>query len=440
MKKYGLLLTILLVLVLGFSVCAQDKKTIIIWDQFFPEAQSRFMDSVIAEFEEMNPEIQVERSVMDTESIRKVLKVSLTADAGPDIFYYDSGPGFLGVLAKSGLVYDLTDVYEQMGWNDKIFSWTKERCTYDGKTYGVGNEIEYTCVYYNNNILKDLGVDNLVVPYEAEPNLKTLKAYDDYLEICEKSKVANILPIAFANRDPGRGGHLQSYFYELVAGKDMIENVLFGDGRWDSPEFVEAWNVFKNLQDKGYFPPDVNAIDYDEGNMLFYSGKAATHITGTWLIADIMEIMDDPSVIDFLLLPPLTEGLPLRAAAGIGSAFAVSANTDYPQEAFAFIDYLFSPSVAERWVTEGYIIPPATFDITKIVEKIPPMMQEAIIGASLPQGHGYNLDVVLPENVNYVTKNGLQALIAGQKTAEELAKDIQAAWDEAKAKGDIFKR
>jgi hypothetical protein len=27
MKKYGLLLTILLVLVLGFSVCAQDKKT-----------------------------------------------------------------------------------------------------------------------------------------------------------------------------------------------------------------------------------------------------------------------------------------------------------------------------------------------------------------------------------------------------------------------------
>jgi ABC-type glycerol-3-phosphate transport system substrate-binding protein len=68
------------------------------------------------------------------------------------------------------------------------------------------------------------------------------------------------------------------------------------------------------------------------------------------------------------------------------------------------------------------------------------MMQEAIIGASLPQGHGYNLDVVLPENVNYVTKNGLQALIAGQKTAEELAKDIQAAWDEAKAKGDIFKR
>ena len=94
MKKYGLLLTILLVLVLGFSVCAQDKKTIIIWDQFFPEAQSRFMDSVIAEFEEMNPEIQVERSVMDTESIRKVLKVSLTADAGPDIFYYDSGPDF----------------------------------------------------------------------------------------------------------------------------------------------------------------------------------------------------------------------------------------------------------------------------------------------------------------------------------------------------------
>ena len=285
-----------------------------------------------------------------------------------------------------------------------------------------------------------MGVDNLVVPYEAEPNLKTLKAYDDYLEICEKSKVANILPIAFANRDPGRGGHLQSYFYELVAGKDMIENVLFGDGRWDSPEFVEAWNVFKNLQDKGYFPPDVNAIDYDEGNMLFYSGKAATHITGTWLIADIMEIMDDQSIIDFLLLPPLTEGLPLRAAAGIGSAFAVSANTDYPQEAFAFIDYLFSPSVAERWVTEGYIIPSATFDITKIVEKIPPMMQEAIIGASLPQGHGYNLDVVLPENVNYVTKNGLQALIAGQKTAEELAKDIQAAWDEAKAKGDIFKR
>jgi raffinose/stachyose/melibiose transport system substrate-binding protein len=429
-----------IILVIGSLGLTQERKTVILWDQFFPAAQSRFMDKVIEEFEQQNPEINIERSVMDTESIRKVLKVALSADAGPDIFYYDSGPGFLGVLVQAGLVRDLSQDYEQRGWNQKFFQWTKERCSYGGKVYGVGNEIEYTCVFYNRAILKDLGLENLVIPYPQEEKILTLGKYGDYLSMCEKAKQAGYIPIAFANRDPGRGGHLQSYFYELVAGKEKVEEVMFGDGRWDSPEFILAWQKFKELQDKGYFPPDVNAIDYDEGNMLFYIGKSLTHITGTWLIADIMETMEDPSVADFFLLPPITEGLPLRAAAGIGSAFAVSQSTPYPDVAADFIDHLFSPSNAERWITEAYIIPPVEVELDKIMEKVPIMMQRAIVGAALPQGHGYNLDVVMPENVNYVTKSGIQALLAGEKTPEVLAQEIEAAWEEAKQAGLIFKR
>ncbi|MEM1996406.1 MAG: extracellular solute-binding protein [Thermoplasmatales archaeon] len=442
MRKMEICLFVLvgIVLLLGSLGMAQEKKTLILWDQFFPAAQSRFIDAVVAEFEQQHPEVNVERSVMDTESIRKVLKVALSADAGPDIFYYDSGPGFLGVLVRAGLVRDLSEDYEQRGWNQRFFQWTKERCSYDGRVYGVGNEIEYTCVFYNKAILRELGLENLVIPYPGEERVLTLKKYDDYLLICEKAKQAGYVPIAFANRDPGRGGHLQSYFYELVAGKEKVEEVMFGNGRWDSSEFVVAWQKFKELQDKGYFPPDVNAIDYDEGNMLFYIGKSPTHITGTWLIADIMEIMEDPSVADFFLLPPITEGLPMRAAAGIGSAFAISQGTRYPDIAADFIDYLFSPANAERWITEGYIIPPVEVDLERIIEKIPIMMQRAIVGAALPQGHGYNLDVVMPENVNYVTKSGIQALLAGEKTPEELAKEIQAAWEEAKQAGLIFKR
>jgi maltose-binding protein MalE len=72
--------------------------------------------------------------------MRTVLQTQLRSGEGPDVFNWGSGPGYAGALAEAGLLYDLTDAYEEYGW--PIYDFAKERVTFDGKTVGVPGEME----------------------------------------------------------------------------------------------------------------------------------------------------------------------------------------------------------------------------------------------------------------------------------------------------------
>ena len=103
-------------------------------------ALERVSEEIIARFEEQNPNIDVQREAMPTEDIRRVIKTRLQSEDPPDVFTYDTGPGFGGVLADAGLLYPLEDAYKENDWD--IYDWAKQRATYDGKVYGVPDQVE----------------------------------------------------------------------------------------------------------------------------------------------------------------------------------------------------------------------------------------------------------------------------------------------------------
>src|SRR3954465_13133320 len=64
------------------------------------EAQAK---ADIERFNDTHPRIEVKRDSMDNDQLRTVLKTRLNSNNGPDVFSYDTGPGFGGVLAKANL-------------------------------------------------------------------------------------------------------------------------------------------------------------------------------------------------------------------------------------------------------------------------------------------------------------------------------------------------
>jgi raffinose/stachyose/melibiose transport system substrate-binding protein len=418
----------------GPSVAATT--VINVWDQFFSEGPNKLMDEFVSEFEAAHPGVEIKRNVLDTDSIRATLPSALASGQGPDIFYYDAGPAFLGPLVEAGLVADLTKEYAARGWDKSLVAWPVERVTYNNKIWGVPNEIEYTNVYVNLEVLDQLGMKDKLIPAKDDPKLLTLKSLDDYKAILDAAKAKGLVPIAFGNRDPGRGGHLFSYFLTLTAGKDFVDSILFGNGRWDDAKVVDAWKLYKAYSDDGFYPPSPNAISYDEGNALFFNGQAATNVTGTWLVGDIMDQVADPSKFDFILLPPASPDLPLSAAAGIGSTFAVAEKSPNKALALDFLDFIMSKDAGKRWLTEASIVPPVKgIDIEGL--NLPLMMQRVVQGANLPLS--YNLDVVMPAEWNDAMKTGTQSLLDGSSTPDEVAAKMEAAWEKAKTEGRIWK-
>ena len=165
---------------------------------------------------------------------------------------------------------------------------------------------------------------------------------------------------------------------------------------------------------------------------LFFNGEAVLHSTGSWLISDIEENMPDAE-IEFVPFPAVEGGQGRFWDSGLGSNWVLSANSQHPEEAGKFLDFLVSPESAKVWAEQGNIPLPVTLDTSTL--EVSPLLASVIeVLNSAAAGEiqlGYNIDVLVPPEFNDAMLNGFQAMLAGDKTAEQQAADMQAAWEEA---------
>jgi len=401
---------------------AAGKVKILFWDQF--PSVSEQMDKIVSDFNAAHPNIEVKRESYNSEALQSVLKTALTSGTGPDLAYYNLGPGFAGVLAKAGLLMPLDDVYSKMGWDKRIYPWTRDRANFDGKSYGVANELEFIGVYYNKRIFQENGW--------GEP-----KTWDDLVGLCGKAKEKGLVPMAFTNSDGWPSFHMFSMVMNNEVGKERLAAMISGKEAWDNPDTVNAIKrFFVDLNKDGCLTPDVNSINYDDGLALLQSGKAAMHPSGTWNIEALTNPEKTKEPIGFFFLPPIN-GKPVVVPGGIGSGWVVASATKNPDAVMEFLNYLVSDEMGKRWVTEINAVPAYPVDTKGL--KIPELTAFALDIINKQAGSmGYNIDVITPDNFNQAMKDGFAAVLAGTKTPEQMAQDLQAAMEEAKAKGPVM--
>jgi maltose-binding protein MalE len=125
-------------------------------------------------FEEQHPNIDLQREALQPDEVRKEIQSRLRSKEPPDVFAYDTGPGFGGVLADAGLLRALENAYKKHGWD--IYEWAKQQATYDGTVYGVPDQVEEIVVYYNKDLVPE-------VPHTVEE----LRQISDELKRRERS-------------------------------------------------------------------------------------------------------------------------------------------------------------------------------------------------------------------------------------------------------------
>jgi raffinose/stachyose/melibiose transport system substrate-binding protein len=360
----------------------------------------------------------VEREAIPPDDVRQVIQTRLRSEEPPDYFSYDTGPGFGGVLAESGLLYSLEKAYEQNGWD--IYDWAKQRATYGGTTYGVPDQVEELVVYYNTDLVSE------------EP-----KTVDDLRAMADDLKGQGKIPFGFGDSEQWPAGHLFSIGASNMLGREGLDNILYGDGTWDTPEIEEAINLFfRDFVESGYYPDGVNAITYDDANTLFYAGKAAMNITGTWLVSEIVETVQDFEVGFFPF--PSIDGSGISPPAGVGTGTFIAKEAKNPEGGIALIDYYQQDDTA-RIIMETFNTIPAHPVDTKGLD-VPPLFKQVLddLSKSTEAGaFGYNIDVLTPANFNEVMFSGFQEVLAGTRSPEEQAVALQDAWATAKKQGKI---
>jgi raffinose/stachyose/melibiose transport system substrate-binding protein len=415
-----------LVLAIATQAAAQETVVVTQWDQFAQSgitAAGPAMDELIAACKPALNGAEVLRTIAPSIGIRDSYRLAVSAGKTPDLAYTWPAASVLAGYARVGALAPLDAYYAQYGW-EQVNDFYKGRNSFDGQIYGLPMEQDLMGVYYNKDLFAEHG---LAVP----------TTYAEFQALVEKLKEEGIVPVAFGNRDRWPATNTFSLILGLTAGRELEEQVFFGDEPWTNPAFVEAAQTFQDWAQADYFPRGFNGVGYDEANALFLSGRAGMTVTGTWVLQDM--IRNAEFDLGVFMLPAIAEGVPNGTMWGEGSQWQLSATASpaVQDAAAAYLNCLVSPESRQIWVQKGHTVPIGTTPEELAAWNADPVVQEFFTaGLATPDANFYDLHTTLPESVTQVLYPELQRLVGGEVTATEFLTTMQAAWETAGANGE----
>jgi len=281
-------------------------------------------------------------------------------------------------------------------------------------------------VYYN----KDMFVKN-------GWNVPT--TYKEFRALVVSAQTEGLVPIAFGNRGAWPGVNFMTVMLDFQKGaREHYEEVLFGDARWDVPEFVAGAKLFVELMDMGAFNKDINALSAYDASLSFVSGEAAMFVQGTWQIAGV--IADASFDAGMFLLPTNNPDQPRATAASYGPYFSVSAHATQEEKDIAaeLINYVLFEN-AERWYEETGVAPSQTLDLSGIDFYHPLAKERAELVKEYLDTAIFDLHTAPPRSIssNFMYA-GIQALLDGKMEPQNFFDQVQDLWEVEKEQGNIW--
>ena len=201
----------------------------------------------------------------------------------------------------------------------------------------MGLNYSLTGIFYNKELAAQIGM--------TEPP-QTVAEFEDLLA---KAKDAGLLPIMqWGSAKSGMG--LAFPLQQLMAVFGPVEPIndwIFqkSGATIDTPDNLIAAQHLEQWIKDGYFPPDINAIEYTDANARFGKGEGVFIFNGDWQNAGYDT--DMPGNVGFFLMPPAeADGSPAAMSAPL--TFGIAANAKNADCAAFFLNWVASNDAARQ--------------------------------------------------------------------------------------------
>jgi raffinose/stachyose/melibiose transport system substrate-binding protein len=379
---------------------------LVVWDIYVRGVEREVADQLTAEFEEEHG-VTVTREPRNLDDLKATLPLAMGQDDGPDVASVNQGRADMGAMIEAGLLMDLTDFGQQQGWFDTWGENLLARSSFSedgsefgsGNLYGVAPQAELVGWFYNREKFEQ---------YDLEPP----ETFDDLEALLARLKEEGETPITFGNLDAWPAIHTYGAIEHTFVDTAYLDDFIFGrgDATFDRPENADAAGIVQTWADQGYFSENFSGIGYDDSWAQFGAGEGALMLTGTWIAGEL-----DAEQFGFFLTPGRDGQLPPQTG-GMGVPLAVRADTEVPELATAYVDWMTGDRAAELWA-EAWL--PTRTPPAEAVESSPLMGEmvaawEEVIGA---EQLGHYLDWATPTFYDTISAQ-LQTLLAGDTSPD----------------------
>jgi raffinose/stachyose/melibiose transport system substrate-binding protein len=347
----------------------------------------------------------------------------LSGDNPPDLIRLPTMVSF----AKQGLLKNLDDYATAFGWDKwPVPQLNQNRVAADGtrgsgSLYAMGLNYSLTGVFYNKKLAQQIGMT------EAP---KTVAEFEDLLA---KAKAAGLQPImewGSAKSGMGLAFPLQNLMAAYGPVQPINDWIFQKPGATiDTPSNLEAAQHLETWIKNGYFPPDINAIEYTDAAARFGKGEGVFTFNGDWQNAGYDK--DLAGNVGFFLMPPAVAGAG-PAAMSAPLTYGIAANAKNADCAAFFLNWVATNDKARQIdVAIGGSNPGGPADATMPAVAAGSVTNDTLAAGPVMGAAGNSMDFIANSTSSIFAQGWtpeLQKMVAGKQDAAGLLKAVQAEY------------
>jgi multiple sugar transport system substrate-binding protein len=374
---------------------ASDANTLTVWHYYTLDNQLAMLEDFSATFSESHPDVIVDTVYVPADQLNAKIVAAAGSQSGPDVLIMGGESGT--TLAAANALAPLTEEWD--GFADASQFPDTATTIYDDEIFAVQGYVNLLGLYYNADLLKELGVEPPATVDELESTM-------------DKAVAAGHEGITLAGQ-PNLQGAFQAYPWLTSAGfsyDDPNEEAL-----------ADAFATGRNWVEKGYLSPESATWDQNVPFSTFLAGGVAFAENGNWQLSNAAET----ATFDYGVVP-----IPVSSDGG----------TYLGGEAQAIGNFSAKKDLAWDYLAETFLSKQGQLEALTAVGSIPTRIDAAadpaiaadpylseFAAAVAEQGARFPDAAMPPENVDSILDlNGKawSAALSGQQSPEAAASEF----------------
>jgi raffinose/stachyose/melibiose transport system substrate-binding protein len=399
----------------GCSKPPQPSNKLLLWHWMTDRDQS-FRNLAKQYQEETGIEVTIELFAPSDSYSQKIIAAA-QANVLPDIYGILDKKSIMADFIEAELVMDLSPYFAANNgeWEKAMFEKAlavgrfEAGNSYNIKPgiYSVPLDVTNMQMLYNKKLLAKAG-------YQNPP-----RTYDEFIKQSDALKRIGVQPFVSGWGELWLADCFASNYAFNIMGEKKVLATMRGEVPYTDPDWVKVFDVFRDLRDKGVLIDGIVTKGNKHAEQDFALERVAFTFNGSWAV-NVYKDMNPRLEYGVMPPPPISDKYPLKIWGGAGSSFVVNLQSPNKDKAAAFLKWLTAKDQQAVLSLETNNLPANK----EALAAIPPVLEEFAKGmesSTHPSIWGVTEDPLVTQAFD----KGIQAIIIGEKTPEQVASEVQ---------------
>ncbi|WP_208350131.1 ABC transporter substrate-binding protein [Pseudaestuariivita rosea] len=368
------------------------------------------MEEMIARFQEMHPDLNIETTVIDREAYKTQIRNFLTANP-PDVATWYAA-NRMRPYVEAGLFEDISDLWAEPAIAENLAS-TKGALTIDGKQWGVPYTYYQWGVYYREDIFNELGLTEPTTWEEEKANCQV---------ILDSGRKCYTIGSKFL----WTAGGWFDYLNMRTNGFDFHMALANGEIAWTDDRVKQTFANWRELIDMGAFIDNHQSYSWQEALPFMINGDATAYLMGNFAVAHMREAGLTDDQIDFYQFVEITPGLE-KAEDAPTDTFHIPSQAENKEAAREFLRFVVSAE-QQTIINNGENLGQLPVNASSSIDQDEFLEQGfEMLSSNSPGGIAQFFDRDAPAEMASVAMEGFQEFMVIPDNLEDILQRLEAA-------------